>query len=146
MGEGWDCCCNILWFIFGGFEAGLMWLIAGGILCITICGFPFGVQFFKIGIFTMCPFGKDISPSQDSLSCCTILCNVIWIIFGGLWLCIIEGICGCLYCITICGIPYGLQHFKLARIALTPFGSVIVDKNATSPMSQPISQPPIVQA
>ena len=135
MGDGCDCCCNILWFIFGGFETGLIWCIAGCFLCISIIGIPMGMECFKIGCFAMCPFGKDITPSQDTYSCCFCFCNVIWIIFCGLIICILEGICGVLYCITICGIPFGLQHFKLAKIALMPFGAVIVDKNA-SPMGQ----------
>ena len=146
MGEGCDCCCNIIWFIFGGFEIGLMWLISGCILCITICGIPMGLQCFKIGCFAMCPFGKDIAPSQDASDCCNCCCNIIWILLCGLYICILEGITGVLFCITICGIPFGLQHFKLARIALTPFGSVITDKNAT-PVAQPIvmtTPPPVV--
>ena len=146
MGAGCDCCCNIIWFIFGGFEIGLIWCIAGCFLCITICGIPMGLECFKIGCFAMCPFGKDITPSQDQGSCWNCVCNCIWIILCGLIICIMEGICGVLYCITICGIPFGLQHFKLARIALTPFGAVIVDKDA-APMAQPMvmtTSPPIV--
>ena len=94
----------------------------------------------------MCPFGKDITPSQDTYSCWNCFCNVIWIIFCGLIICILEGICGVLYCITICGIPFGLQHFKLAKIALMPFGAVIVDKDAPG-IGRPLAgstPPPVI--
>ena len=146
MGDGCDCCCNILWFIFGGFEIGLLWLISGCILCITICGIPLGLECFKIGCFAMCPFGKDIQPSTDTYSCCFCFCNVIWILLCGLVICILEGITGVLFCITICGIPFGLQHFKLAKIALMPFGAVIVDTD-TPGINRPLvaaRPPPVV--
>ena len=94
MGDGCDCCCNILWFIFGGFEIGLIWCIAGCFLCISIIGIPMGMECFKIGCFAMCPFGKDITPSQDQGSCWNCVCNCIWIILCGLIICIMEGICG----------------------------------------------------
>ena len=138
-------CCNILWFIFGGFEICLMWCISGVILCCTICGIPAGIQCFKIGCFALCPFGKEIQPKPEGRSCCECFLNCLWIIFWGLWLCIMEGIFGIMCCITICGIPFGIQHFKLAKICLMPFGSVIVDMDETQVVpGAPVQQPPIV--
>ena len=74
-------CCNILWFIFGGFEICLMWCISGVILCCTICGIPAGIQCFKIGCFALCPFGKEIQPKPEGRSCCECFLNCLWIIF-----------------------------------------------------------------
>ena len=139
-------CCNVLWVIFGGFFDCLAWCFFGAILCITIIGIPAGTQCFKIGCFAMCPFGKDIQPSTDTYSCCFCFCNVIWILLCGLVICILEGITGVLFCITICGIPFGLQHFKLAKIALMPFGAVIVDTD-TPGITRPFvaaRPPPVV--
>ena len=81
---------------------------------------------------------------DDSLSCCYCFLNVIWILTGGLFLCIMEGFIGVIYCITICGIPFGLQHFKLARLALMPFGAVVVEKDALANAGGVIVQPPPV--
>ena len=144
MGDACDCCCNVIWFIFGGFQMCIIWCITGAILCCTICGIPIGLQCFKIGCFALCPFGKDIVHKDDSLSCCYCFLNVIWILTGGLFLCIMEGFIGVIYCITICGIPFGLQHFKLARLALMPFGADVVEKDALANAGGVIVQPPPV--
>ena len=86
MGDACDCCCNVIWFIFGGFEMCIIWCITGVILCCTICGIPIGLQCFKIGCFALCPFGKDITYKDDPLSCCNCFLNIIWILTGGLFL------------------------------------------------------------
>ena len=145
MSSGCDLCCNILWFIFGGFEIFLIWCLAGIILCITIIGIPAGLQCFKIGTFALCPFGKEVVPKAGGSSCCECFGNIIWILLCGLYICIMEGITGVLFCITICGIPFGLQHFKLAKLALAPFGTTIQIKgDSPTFVSPPPTQPPIV--
>ena len=122
-----NCCCNVLWFIFGGLEICLIWCIYGVALCCTIIGIPLGIQCFKIGCFALFPFGKEIVEKQGGATFCDCILNIIWIILGGLIIAFFECFVGVLYCITICGIPFGLQHFKLAQIALTPFGRTILD-------------------
>ena len=114
---------NILWFIFGGLFSGILWLLAGLIWCITIIGIPIGLQCFKFVSLAMWPFGKEIVYGSGMFS---LLVNVIWIIFFGLEMAVANLIIGCLWCITIIGIPFGKQFFKLAQLSLMPFGAQIV--------------------
>ena len=118
---------NIIWFLLGGLEMALMWYLTGLLWCITIVGIPVGVQCFKIGTLCLWPFGRDISYGTSTMS---TLVNILWIIFGGLELAIAHGILGVLFYITIIGIPFGKQYFKLAKLSLMPFGATIVKKAA----------------
>jgi len=113
---------NIIWFIFGGFEAAVLWAVVGLLWCVTVVGIPFGVQCFKAAWLVLWPFGKDVDYGGGAVSC---LVNILWIIFGGAELALAHLILGCVYCITVVGIPFGLQHFKLAKLAFMPFGAKI---------------------
>lgn len=117
------CLGNIIWFILGGFVGGLAWLLAGIIWCITIIGIPIGMQCFKFAGLCFWPFGKEVIYGNSSLS---FLLNVIWLIFFGLPLAITHSISGLILCITVIGIPFGIQSFKLARLSLMPFGAQII--------------------
>ena len=119
---------NIIWIIFGGLFESIAWLIIGIFFCITIIGIPFGLQCFKIAMLVICPFGKEIEYSRKS-GCCQLIGNIIWIIFCGLFLAIYNLFVGCLYCITIIGIPFGLQFFKLAQLSFIPFGAKVVESS-----------------
>ena len=123
-----SCCCNVLWFLFAGWYIGLGWCLLGLIWCITIIGIPFGVQAFKIGAFIFWPFGRDVREKPDSGACNCIL-NVFWFILGGFGLCITQALVGVIFCITIVGIPCGLQLFKLAQLSICPFGKEIVSED-----------------
>ena len=114
---------NILWVIFGGFIGALGWAISGILLCITIIGIPFGLQCFKIAGFVLWPFGRRVIIGE--FGAVSLLANIIWIIFLGWELCIGHLFIGLFFCITIIGIPFGLQHFKLAKLSLMPFGARI---------------------
>ncbi len=114
---------NILWFIFGGAISGLSWCLTGCLWCITIIGIPVGVQCFKIATLSFFPFEKEVVYGGDAVS---VILNVLWIIFSGFWLALEHVIFGALLCITIIGIPFGIQHFKLAKLSLMPFGAEIV--------------------
>ncbi len=116
---------NILWFIFGGFFSGLSWLLSGVLWCITVIGIPYGLQCFKFAKLSFFPFGKDIVYGGGGFS---TLANIIWLIFFGIWMAIGNLGWGILWCITIVGIPFGKQFFKLAKLSLTPFGAQVVDK------------------
>ena len=122
-----DCCSNSLWFIFIGWNLGLLWLIFGIIWFITLIGIPFGKRAFKIANFIFCPFGKDIVEKPDGVSCYHCFFNFLWMIFGGLIIATVTVIEAVLCCITIIGIPFGLQLFQLAFIALVPFGRRIIE-------------------
>lgn len=113
---------NILWFLFGGFLLGLSWFFAGILWCVTIIGIPWGLQCFKFAKLTFWPFGKDIQYGGGAMS---LLANIIWLLISGLPLAIEAFVFGCLWCITIIGIPWGKQHFKLAKLALMPFGATV---------------------
>lgn len=114
---------NILWFIFGGLISGLSWVFWGALWCITIIGIPYGVQCFKFATLSFWPFGREVRYQGGAVSC---LVNVLWFFFGGLMMAIINAVFGLLWCVTIVGIPFGLQFFKIARLSLAPFGSQVV--------------------
>ncbi len=112
---------NIIWLIFGGLEAALGWLILGLLAHITIIGIPFGKQCFKFATLMLMPFGAEVKTRFDKHP----IANIIWIIFIGLWMTLGYIFVGLFFMITIIGIPFGLQWFKLANLAFTPFGATI---------------------
>ena len=113
---------NIIWLIFGGFIAGLGYIIGGLLLCITIIGIPFGVQSIKIGIATFAPFGKEVREGVDANSALRVIFNIIWLVLFGWEIAIAHLLGALLLGITIIGIPFALQHIKLIPLALFPFG------------------------
>ncbi len=117
---------NIIWIICGGFIICLEYILSSLLLMCTIVGIPFGIQTFKLGILSLCPFGCEVRSTPTAGGCLGTLMNVLWIFLGGIWICISHLFFGLLLCITIIGIPFGRQHFKLATLALTPFGKEIV--------------------
>ena len=117
------CLGNVLWFIFGGCISGLSWFLTGGLWCISIIGIPVGMQCFKFAGLSFFPFGNEVVYGGGAGS---LLLNIIWLVVSGLPLAIESAIIGALLCMTIVGIPFGLQQFKLAKLALMPFGSRVV--------------------
>lgn len=117
------CLGNFLWFIFGGFISGLGWICAGLLWCISIVGIPLGIQCFKFATLSFFPFGKEVIYGGGAGS---FLLNILWLIISGLPLAIGHLVLGCLLCITIIGIPFGLQMFKIAKLSLMPFGAEII--------------------
>ncbi len=117
---------NIIWLIFGGLLVAIEYVVDSLILIITIIGIPFGMQTLKLARVALWPFGTTIrSDDKGGTGCLSTLMNVIWILLGGIWICLAHLLFGLLLCITIIGIPFGLQHFKLAGLALTPFGKIV---------------------
>lgn len=126
---------NLLWFIFGGFLMGLAWWLFGILAFVTIIGIPWGKACFVIGQFTFLPFGreaisrKDLNQKDDiGTGLLGLLGNIIWFIFAGAWLAIGHIVSALACFITIIGIPFGIQHLKLAGLALAPIGKTIVSK------------------
>ncbi len=115
---------NVLWCLLGGFLLALLWTLAGLLLCVTIMGIPFGVQCFKIASLMLHPFGHEIV--YDSVGLGSLLGNILWIVVFGWELAVVSLVSGVICCITIVGIPFGLQSFKYAQLALMPFGARIV--------------------
>ena len=116
---------NILWLILGGFLVAVFYFIVGLLLCITIVGIPFGVQLFKLGGYALWPFGREMVFRPNEPGCLSLVMNVIWILLGWWEIAIIHGVFGLICCVTIVGIPWGVQHFKMAIGALFPFGKVV---------------------
>lgn len=120
---------NLLWFIFGGFVMGLGWWLAGILAALTLIGIPYAVAAFRIGTFSFWPFGREIVDkpgSGEAGRLISLLANIVWIIFGGLWLAIGHLILALVLAVTIIGIPFAVQHLKLAHLSLTPYGKTIV--------------------
>jgi uncharacterized membrane protein YccF (DUF307 family) len=126
---------NFLWFILGGFFMGLGWWLVGALAFITIVGAPWGRACFVIGKFAFFPFGKEAINRKElthrgdiGTSPFGSVGNIIWFVFAGIWLAICHVISAITLFLTIIGIPFGLQHLKLAGIALAPIGKTIVAK------------------
>lgn len=118
---------NLIWLIFGGFFAALGYFIGGIVLCLTIVGIPWGLQCFKLAELVLWPFGKNVISDSSNTGCLSTLFNIIWLICGGLYTALIHLVMGIILSITIIGIPWGRQHFKLIEISLLPFGKRIVN-------------------
>lgn len=118
---------NIIWLIFGGFISGLGYILGGLTLCLTIIGIPFGLQTIKIGVATMTPFGKENIVTADPSSLLGMIFNVIWVIFFGWEIALSHLLHGAILAITIIGLPFAKQHFKLVPLALFPFGREFKD-------------------
>ena len=119
---------NIIWLVFGGFISALGYLVGGFALCLTIIGIPFGLQCFKLAGFVLWPFGREAVTTSSSSGCLTLLLNIIWIVCGGIWTAATHLVFGLILLITIVGIPFARQHFKLIEVSLMPFGKTIVEK------------------
>ena len=112
---------NALWLIFTGIFTAIAWFFLGIFWCITIIGIPFGKQCFKFARLSAWPFGTTVNSNFGKHP----IANIIWIIFGGIFLAISFFFVGLIWCITIIGIPFGKQCFKLAKLAMAPFGATI---------------------
>ncbi len=119
---------NIIWLIFGGLEAAIGYFSGSLALAVTIIGIPWALQTFKLGLLCLWPFGADVQECESSGGCLSFLLNIIWFIFGGLLACLCHVLFGVLLCVTIIGIPWGRQHFKMAGLSLAPFGKNVTLK------------------
>lgn len=113
---------NVIWFVLGGFISWISWIILGVLWSLTIVGIPVGIQCFKFAKMAAAPFGKEIRFSDSGAS---LVINILWMLLGGLVMATEEVIIGGIFCLTIVGIPFGMQHFKHAKLALMPFGAEI---------------------
>ena len=127
---------NVLWFVFGGFYMGLGWWLAGLLCAITIVGLPWAKSCFVIGQFTFLPFGREAISRADldgvediGSGALGMIGNVIWFLAAGMWLAVGHVITAIGCFITVIGIPFGIQHLKLAVLALAPVGKTIVTKD-----------------
>lgn len=120
---------NIIWLLFGGLATGIGWWVAGLLAAITIIGIPFSIAAFRIGAFSFWPFGREVVDRPEpgeTRRLVVVIGNVVWILLGGIWLALAHLFFALLLAITIIGIPFAVQHLKLAHLSLTPYGKMIV--------------------
>jgi uncharacterized membrane protein YccF (DUF307 family) len=118
---------NVLWLILAGLWLAIGYVAAGIANCLTIIGIPFGIASFKLAGYALWPFGRAVVRDMGGPSPLSTIGNVIWFFLGGWWLALLHLLLGLVLCITIIGIPFGIASFKMARLALTPFGHRVVD-------------------
>jgi len=117
---------NIFWLLLGGILISIYYAVMGLLFCLTIIGIPFGLQLFKIAGLALWPFGREVVPGPNDTGCLSVVMNIIWIIFGGIEIALLHLGFGIACCLTIVGIPFGLQHFKMMLLAFVPFGKQIL--------------------
>jgi uncharacterized membrane protein YccF (DUF307 family) len=118
---------NLLWLVTGGIFVSLAYALVGLTLCISIIGIPLGIQSFKLAALSFAPFGRDLDPFEHSLGPFTIVINAIWLVCVGLEIACAHLVFALICAITIIGIPFAVQHVKLAALALWPFGRAFRD-------------------
>ena len=114
---------NIVWLIFGGLMSAIAWCFVGLVFYITIIGIPLGRQAFKMASITLTPFGREVIYGGGAPS---TIANVFWIVLAGVWMALFYVFAGAIFCITVIGIPFGLQLFKMAKLSLMPFGAEVI--------------------
>lgn len=120
---------NLIWLVFGGFVMGLAWWVAAALTAITIVGIPFAIAAFRIGTLSFWPFGRqiiDAAAADAATRPLVLIGNVVWILLGGVWLALGHLFWALLFAITLIGIPFAIQHLKLAQLSLMPFGKIII--------------------
>lgn len=133
---------NVLWLVLAGVWLAIGYVIAGVVNCVLVITIPFGIQAFKLAGYALWPFGRMVvhRPDRDvALGC---LGNTIWFVFGGLWLTLAHLLTGVLLCLTVIGIPLGIANFKMAGLALAPFGKQIVPMGSVPPSTPGAVAPP----
>lgn len=132
---------NLIWFVFGGVFLGIAWFLLGIVAFITIVGIPWGRACFTIGNFCFFPFGREAVSRRDlhqrddiGTGPFGLIGNIIWFVFAGLWLALGHVVSAIFCFLTIIGIPFGIQHLKLAEIAIAPIGKTIVSKEVATAM------------
>lgn len=113
---------NIIWILLGGIWIALWWLLVGVVFCITVIGIPLGRQCFKMASLTLAPFGKEIVYGGGAPS---IIANVFWVLLAGIPTALGYLVAGVINCITVIGIPFGIQSFKMAKLSFLPFGAEV---------------------
>ena len=119
---------NILWFLFSGLWLFVNYVIAGVVMCVLVITIPFGIASFRLAGFVIWPFGRALV-KKPSAGAGSLIGNIIWFVFFGLFTAVMHVMLGIILCVTIVGIPLGLGNFKLAGAVLAPLGKEVVSKN-----------------
>jgi len=116
---------NLIWLLLGGFIVVFAYLFGGLLLCITIIGIPFGLQCFKLAGLALAPFGHEVRETEPPSGVLAIIMNVIWILLPGFELAVFHLAMAALLAISVIGLPLAVQHLKMVRLALLPFGAEV---------------------
>ena len=116
---------NIFWLLLGGILIAFIYYFVGFLLCLTIIGIPFGIQLFKLGTYSLWPFGHELVDGPNEPGCVSVVMNLLWILRGWWEIALLHVVCGIIFLLTIVGIPFALQHFKMAFASIFPFGKEI---------------------
>ena len=116
---------NVLWFVFGGWISGSLWVLAGLILGITIIGLPWTPAAFRMAGFSYWPFGKVVVERDPGAT--SLVLNILWLILAGWWLALHHIVLAVGLAVTIIGIPFAWQHVKLAGLSLAPVGKGVME-------------------
>ena len=130
---------NLLWFVFGGFIGGTLWMLAGLLMCCTVVGIPVGIACFRIGRFAYFPFGKELVPAEwmgEKRIFGTGFIQFFWILLPGWMLALWHAFIGIAFCCTIIGIPCGIAYFRLAGASFAPLGKRVVAKDYARVLKQ----------
>ncbi|SDQ18559.1 Uncharacterized membrane protein YccF, DUF307 family [Brevundimonas sp. 374] len=121
---------NILWLIFGGWISGLLWLLGGAILALTVVGLPWTFAAWRIASYSFCPFGREIvwQDTHPVAGCVGVVLNVVWFVVAGWYIALTHLIIAVAEFVSIIGIPFALKDLELAKLALAPVGRTIRDK------------------
>tara|TARA_R110002051_G_scaffold128612_1_gene202320 strand:- start:682 stop:1092 length:411 start_codon:yes stop_codon:yes gene_type:complete len=123
---------NILWLVFGGWLSGLLWLLGGAILALTVVGLPWSFAAWRIASYSFWPFGREVvwagEATGNDVGCFGIGLNVIWFVFAGWYIALSHIMIAVFEAITIIGIPFALKDLELAKLAMLPVGATIRDK------------------
>ena len=120
---------NVLWFVFGGWISGLLWLLVAVVLAVTVIGLPWAAAAWRLGLYSFAPFGR-VAIARTGLYVgrggLDLVLNIVWVLVAGWWLALHHLALGALLLVTVIGIPFAWQHFKLAGLSLAPVGTEIV--------------------
>ena len=116
---------NIFWLLLGGILIAFIYYFVGLLLCLTIIGIPFGLQLFKLGTYSLWPFGHELVDGPNEPGCVSVVMNLLWILLGWWEIALLHVVCGIIFLLNIVGIPFALQHFKMAFASIFPFGKEI---------------------
>ena len=119
-----SCLGNLVWLLFGGLWASLIWCLFGVLWCLTIVGIPVGLQCFKLAKLQLAPFGKEVVTVNNGSG--TFVLNILWLLFGGLEMALVNLVSALMLDISIVGIQFDFKSIKIAKLSLMPFGKEVI--------------------
>ncbi|WP_344632812.1 YccF domain-containing protein [Streptomyces glaucosporus] len=123
---------NLVWLLLSGLWMALGYAVAGLVCLVLVVTIPWGIACFRIAAYALWPFGRRVAPRRDA-GLASGAGNVVWLVFAGIWLTLGHIAAGVGFCLTVVGIPFGIAHFKMVPVSLTPLGREIVRSDTAYP-------------